>query len=84
MFGFKFRGIRELLTVGEEIGEDVDICGCAFNRNDVWHEQAKLIPPFEELEAVKLEGLMDSDVTLGEAIGEQKADELRDLMDGGK
>ena len=71
-------GVSHLTTVGDKIGEGVDICGRVFSATDVWERQAEYSPPVEELGAMFTESSMD--VPIVEALGEAKAKQLLDHL----
>jgi hypothetical protein len=52
---FEFMGVARLSTVGEEVGDGVEICGRFFEEPDVWDRVDRLIPPPSLLEAVRWE-----------------------------
>jgi hypothetical protein len=60
-------GVKYLTTVGDEIGEGVDICGRVMCEFDVWSRKDKFIPPFDELAAVK--SLRTMDIPISEILG---------------
>ena len=55
----KALGVSHLTTIGETLGEGIDICGRFFHKRDVWDHKDKLIPPPEELKAIRWEWSMD-------------------------
>jgi len=55
-------GVSDLTTVGEEIGDGIEICGHYFRKLDVWQRKDQLIPPPEELKAMQWEGNQDTPI----------------------
>ncbi len=54
IYGLKLLGISVLHEIGETIGDGVDISGRNFQKLDVWDHRAKVIPPPEELQAIRI------------------------------
>src|SRR5262249_19192358 len=48
----RFLGISHLTTVGERLGDGVEICGRFFESPEVWDRLAEIVPPPESLKAV--------------------------------
>ena len=48
-------GVSHLTTVGEELGDGVEICGRFFEARDVWDPTSDLIPAPEKLKAIQWE-----------------------------
>jgi hypothetical protein len=44
-------GVSHLTTIGEELGDGVEICGRFFEEPDVWSRRGELVPPADRLEA---------------------------------
>jgi hypothetical protein len=52
----RFLGISHLTSIGEELGDGVEICGRFFEAPDVWDRVAEFVPLPESLKAVVWEG----------------------------
>jgi hypothetical protein len=66
LYGLKLLGITVLHEIGDEIGDGVDISGRVFQKLDVWDRRARLVPPPEELQAIRIARNMDT--PLGELL----------------
>jgi hypothetical protein len=60
LYGLKLLGITVLHEIGEEIGDGVDISGRFFQKLDVWDRRATIVPPPEELQAIRIAQNMDT------------------------
>jgi hypothetical protein len=58
-------GVSDLTSIGEEIGEGVEICGRYFQKLDVWDRIENLIPSHEKLSGIQWE---TSDKPIGELL----------------
>jgi hypothetical protein len=52
-------GVAHLTTIGNELGDGVEICGRFFEEADVWGRLEQLIPPPNRLKAIQLEQSRD-------------------------
>ena len=50
--GMEFLGVSHLTTIGDRLGDGVEICGRFFESPDVWDRATELVPPPESLKAV--------------------------------
>jgi hypothetical protein len=66
LYGLKLLGITVLHEIGEEIGDGVDISGRFFQKLDVWDRRERIVPPPEELQAIRIAQNMDT--PLGELL----------------
>jgi len=52
-------GVSHLTTVGEELGDGTEVCGRFFEESAVWDRVAELVPPSDQLAALKWEKASD-------------------------
>lgn len=57
-----FLGVAHLTTVGDEIGDGVEICGRFFTASNVWDQTGELIPSPNELKAIQWERGADTPI----------------------
>ena len=72
--GMQFLGVSHLTTIGDQLGDGVEICGRFFESTDVWDRVAELVPPPESLKAVVWEA--NQQIPVGELLtpdGHQQA-----------
>ena len=74
-------GVSHLSSIGEELGEGVDIAGRFFQKRAVWDRKDKLIPPPEELKAIHLEQNMHT--RLGDLLTSRQVRVLNQTMGEG-
>lgn len=66
LYELKLLGITVLHEIGEEIGDGLDISGRFFQKLDVWDRRSKVVPPPEELQAIRL--AQNRDTPIGELL----------------
>jgi hypothetical protein len=60
--GMQFLGVSRLTTIGDRLGDGVEICGHFFESPDVWDRVTELVPPPESLQAVVWEWNQDTPI----------------------
>src|SRR5436305_207092 len=50
--GMKLLGVFRMASIGDSMGDGIEVCGRFFHKRDVWTKRADLIPDFSELRAV--------------------------------
>jgi hypothetical protein len=68
-------GVSHLTTVGEELGDGVEICGRFFEEPDVRSRREELVPPAGQLEAERWE--RGGDIPLGAPLSAEQVAMLR-------
>jgi hypothetical protein len=68
-------GVSHLTTVGEELGDGTEIGGRSFQAAQVWERVSELVPPPEQLKAIRWEQARDT--PLGELLGPDQVAQLR-------
>ena len=48
-------GVTHLTSIGDELGDGVEICGRYFDESDPWTRIGELVPPPDQLEAIRWE-----------------------------
>jgi hypothetical protein len=71
-------GVAHLSSIGDQLGEGVDICGRFFRKRDVWDRVDELIPPPERLGAARWE--QNQDTPIGEMVDKEQVEALRRLL----
>lgn len=64
IYGLRLLGISTLCEIGDTIGDGLDISGRLFQKLDVWDRRARIIPPPEQLQALRI--AQNRDTPLGE------------------
>jgi hypothetical protein len=80
IYGLKLLGISGLHEIGESIGDGVDISGRFFSKLDVWKRRGKIIPPPEQLQAIRIAQNMDTPI--GELLTPHQIQLMRQGADG--
>src|SRR4051812_28134865 len=62
IYRLKLLGITVLHEIGEEIGDGVDISGRIFQMLDVWNRREKIVPPPEQLQAIRIAQNMNTPI----------------------
>jgi hypothetical protein len=73
--GVRFLGVAHLSTIGEELGDGVDICGRFFQKRDVWARKPELIPAQSQLAAIRWE--RNRDTPVGELLSPRQVQLIR-------
>jgi hypothetical protein len=71
-------GVSHLTTIGDHLGDGVEICGRFFDADDVWDRVEDHIPPPEELRAVMWE--RGRDTPLGELLDTEQIKQLKRVL----
>ena len=74
----QFLGVSHLTTIGDRLGDGVEICGRLFESEDVWDRVAELVPPPETLKAVAWE--QNQDKPLGESMTVDQIAQLKRVV----
>lgn len=72
-------GISDLTSIGEEIGDGVEICGHYFQKLDVWDRKDTLIPAPDQLGAMQWEE--DQDTPIEEMLDSHQLEMLRKRLE---
>ncbi len=68
-------GVSHLTTVGVELGDGIEICGRYFQAPSVWERTSELIPPPDQLKAIRWE--RSQDTPIGELFTTQQIDQIQ-------
>jgi hypothetical protein len=75
-------GVSRLTTVGEELGDGTEVCGQSFQASSVWERVGELVPPPEQLQAIRWE--RGRDTPLGELLSPEQVAQLRRVWGSGR
>lgn len=73
--GMRLLGVSHLTTIGEELGDGIEICGRFFQAPAVWERMGDLIPPPEQLKALQWE--RNRETPLRELLSPEQVGQLR-------
>lgn len=75
--GMQLLGVSHLTTIGDRLGDGVEVCGRLFESNDVWDRVAELVPPPESLKALVWEE--NQNTPIGKLLTSEQIEQLKRL-----
>jgi hypothetical protein len=71
-------GVSHLTTIGQKLGDGVEICGRFFEEPDVWDRLDQFVPPQDRLKAIQWERRRDT--PLGEILNPDQVAQLKRVL----